>query len=336
MIRKKPIPITQHNSDYDTTQTVSIGCVTYNHERFIRNTIEGFLMQKTNFPVKIVIFEDCSTDKTASLIKEYQSKYPHLFKVFYQPENTYKKAIRQKAFEPYYEIHNESKYIALCEGDDYWIDPLKLQKQVDFLEQNEDYGLIYTNINKVDEYNFLIEENTFTTKPFPRCESFEDYLTHAPFLAPCTWVIRKELIKRQQKPYVVGDLPLLLGIASHSKIYRLEDTTANYRILKRSASHFTTIKQEYTFMKGIYEIQLDYAEKYSIGKDVIETIKENFALRSFNFAVAQNDKYQIKDANKLLNNHPKLTSKFKIVQFISKFKLGRVLYGKIFNKRLGN
>ena len=135
----KPIPITQHLLDDNNEQLVSISCLTYNHEDFIKDTIEGFLMQKTTFPVKIVIFEDCSTDNTANIIREYQAKYPHLFNVFFQKENTWKNPIRKKALEPFYEAHNQAKYIALCEGDDYWIDPLKLQKQVDFLEQNEDY-----------------------------------------------------------------------------------------------------------------------------------------------------------------------------------------------------
>ena len=116
---------------------VSICCTAFNHEKFIRNCLDGFLIQKTNFKVEILINDDCSTDSTASIIKEYELKYPTLFNVFYQKENQYSKGIK-----PWPNVlfpASQGKYIALCEGDDYWTDPLKLQKQVDFLEANLGY-----------------------------------------------------------------------------------------------------------------------------------------------------------------------------------------------------
>lgn len=137
----EPIPITEHQWDDDVAQFVSISCTTYNHEPYIRDAIEGFLMQKTTFPVRIVIFEDCSTDNTAAIIKEYAAKYPNLFRAFCQSENTYNKPIRHEVGRPFREERAKAKYIALCEGDDYWTDPLKLQKQVNFLEENPDYSL---------------------------------------------------------------------------------------------------------------------------------------------------------------------------------------------------
>lgn len=331
----KPIPITRHNLDNDTVQYVSIGCLTFNHENFIRDTIGGFLMQKTTFPVKIFVFEDCSTDNTANIIREYQSKHPHLFKVFFQPENTWRKPIRKKAFEPYYKAHSNSKYIALCEGDDYWTDPLKLQKQVDFLEQNEDYGLVYTEIDKVDEEGNIIDKSFFKNEPMGFCQTFEDYLINAPFRAPCTWLYRRVLYKPRTKKYYVGDLPTLLDIAAYSKIYKLNDTTANYRVLTKSASHFISLKHTYSFMKGVFEIQMDYAEKYNVSKNVVKTIKENHALRSYSFAVAQHDTDQVKIANKLLKEHPNMNYKFKVVQLLSKFRIGRELVRLRLNKKLG-
>ena len=129
---KEPSPITEQIWPEGTTPMVSISCLTYNHENYIRDAIEGFLMQKTTFPVRIVIFEDCSTDNTASIIKEYEDKYPNLFSTFYQPVNTWGKEIRQEALKPFRKSLYSAKYIALCEGDDYWTDPLKLQKQVIF------------------------------------------------------------------------------------------------------------------------------------------------------------------------------------------------------------
>ena len=111
---------------------VSICCITYNHEKYIRDAIEGFLMQKTDFPFEVLIHDDASTDGTADIIREYETKYPDIIKPIYQTENQYSKGIKISATYNY--PRAKGKYIALCEGDDYWIDPYKLQKQVDFLE----------------------------------------------------------------------------------------------------------------------------------------------------------------------------------------------------------
>ncbi len=332
---KKPIPITQHNLNNDKIEFVSISCLTYNHERFIRDAIEGFLIQRTTFPVKIIIFEDCSTDNTANIIREYQTKYPSLFNVFFQTENTWNKPIRKKAIEPYYKAHSNSKYIALCEGDDYWIDPLKLQKQVDFLEQNQDYGLVYTEINRIDEEGNIIDKSFLKNDPAGFCQTFNDYLINAPFRAPCTWLFRRSLYKERSKIYTVGDFPRILDFVAQSKIYKLEDTTANYRVLTKSASHFISLDKTYSFMKGIYEIQMDYAEEYSVSDEVIKAIKIKYAWISYNFAVAQHDIIQIKAADKLLIGHPEVTYKFKVIQLLSKLKIGRELVRIRLNRKLG-
>lgn len=117
---------------------VSICCIVYNHESYIRQCLDGFIMQKTNFVYEIVIHDDASTDKTAEIIREYEAKYPNIIKPIYQKENQYSKGIQISA--TYNLPRAKGKYIALCEGDDYWTDPLKLQKQVDFLEINLEYS----------------------------------------------------------------------------------------------------------------------------------------------------------------------------------------------------
>ena len=127
---------------------VAISCITYNHEPYIRQCLEGFVMQKTNFKFVAIVHDDASTDGTATIVREYAEKYPDIIKPIYETENQYSKhdgslgRIMNDAI-----ANTGAKYIALCEGDDYWTDPCKLQKQVDFLEANEGYSLCCHRIN---------------------------------------------------------------------------------------------------------------------------------------------------------------------------------------------
>ncbi len=118
---------------------VSVGCVAYNHEAFIAQALEGFLMQKTTFPVEIIVYDDASTDRTADIIKEYAKRYPDKIRPIFQRKNRYKEG--KKPFVDYVFPECRGKYIALCEGDDYWTDPYKLQKQVEFMEAHPDCSM---------------------------------------------------------------------------------------------------------------------------------------------------------------------------------------------------
>lgn len=118
---------------------VSICCMTYNQENFIKDCLEGFLIQKTNFKFEILINDDASTDQTAQIVREYENKYPHLIRGIYQNKNLYSQGIRITMHILYPQA--KGKYVALCEGDDYWTDPYKLQKQVDLMEQNPDLSM---------------------------------------------------------------------------------------------------------------------------------------------------------------------------------------------------
>ena len=132
---------------------VSICCTTYNHESYVENAIEGFLIQETDFPFEILIRDDFSTDKTAKIVKQYVERYPQLIKPILEKENTFSKGVK-----PLLQLYKIAKgeYIAICEGDDYWTDPLKLQKQGDFLEKNDEYVITYTSVEAFDN-NGIIE-----------------------------------------------------------------------------------------------------------------------------------------------------------------------------------
>lgn len=127
------------NNTNNNTPVVSIICNTYNHEKYVADAIESFLIQKTDFPIEILIHDDASTDNTANIIKQYENKYPNIIKPVYQVENQYSKGDSIISKIQYNRILG--KYTALCEGDDYWDDPFKLQKQFDILEKHPEINL---------------------------------------------------------------------------------------------------------------------------------------------------------------------------------------------------
>ena len=142
----------------DTLPLASISCATYNHEPFIRQCLDHLLAQKTNFPFEIVIHDDASTDGTKEIVAAYALKYPDIIFPYYQNENQYSKGVR--GLQSRYNYPRcRGRYIAICEGDDYWPDPLKLQQQVDFLESHEEYVLTFHDFSVVDEKSQVIDES---------------------------------------------------------------------------------------------------------------------------------------------------------------------------------
>ena len=129
---------------------ISICCLTYNHEKYVRQALESILSQTCTYSIEILINDDASTDQTASIIKEFELKYPNTIKPIYQSQNQRSKI--GGGMNPTFNFNRaRGRYLAFCEGDDYWMTPDKLQNQVDFLEKNHDYGAVVTDYNKVNE-----------------------------------------------------------------------------------------------------------------------------------------------------------------------------------------
>lgn len=145
----------KNHSKQDNQPLLSIWCLSYNHKDFISEAIESFLVQKTVFKFEIIIHDDASNDGTQEIIKNYQNKYPDIIKVIYQQKNQYSQGIN-----PINAIYamTKSKFIAFCEGDDYWDDPHKLQTQVDFLINNPRYVATFHKSSAIDKEGNLIEE----------------------------------------------------------------------------------------------------------------------------------------------------------------------------------
>ncbi len=131
------------------TPMVSVCCITYNHEKYIEQALDGVLMQETTFPFELIVHDDASTDRTPKILQKYAEKYPEIIRIILQAENQFSKAglITLRFVFP----RARGKYIALCEGDDFWVDKMKLDKQVRFLEENPEYVITYTDCRPFDE-----------------------------------------------------------------------------------------------------------------------------------------------------------------------------------------
>jgi glycosyltransferase involved in cell wall biosynthesis len=217
---------------------VSVCMITYNHEPYIREAIEGVLMQECNYQNKLVIGEDCSTDKTRRICREYAQKYPEIIKLLPSEKNlgTIPNFLRTLQA-------CTGQYIAFCEGDDYWTDPCKLQKQVDFLNTNPDYGLVHTDLDIYYQNSNIFKRN-YHSNYSTVCHGylFESLLLDNS-IATLTVMLRSELLKKihldQMTPFKMGDIFIWLEIAKDSKIGFINKATAVYRVHSDSVSnHF--------------------------------------------------------------------------------------------------
>jgi len=208
---------------------VSICSLTYNHENYISQALEGFLMQKTTFPIEIIIHDDASTDNTTNIIREYENKYPDIIKPIYQNENQWSKGIRPSS--TYVWPCTKGKYIALCEGDDYWTDPYKLQKQVDFMEANTEYSMCF---HLVENFYQDGSKPSFIY-PYKKRQqpiySLQDVLKYF-FINTCSVIYRldNKILPEWFSKHMLGDYTLHLLYADKGKIRLIPEVMARYRI----------------------------------------------------------------------------------------------------------
>ena len=176
----------------ETLPLVSICCITYNHAPFIRKCLDGFLMQETKFPIEILIHDDASSDGTDGIIREYAEKYPDLIYPIFEFVNQYSRG-NQNVIDFYNYRRAKGKYIAYCEGDDYWTDPDKLQKQVDFMELHPDYSVCFHRCKYFDENKGTYHEDSCYGLLSGRAEGIEISLNeffHQWITQPLTMVFR--------------------------------------------------------------------------------------------------------------------------------------------------
>jgi glycosyltransferase involved in cell wall biosynthesis len=202
---------------------VSIAMLTYNHEAFIREAIDSVLMQKTNFAIQLVIAEDCSPDNTKSILLDYQNKYPDIIKLILQNKNVGAQTNNQALFE-----NLDGRYIAALEGDDYWIDPFKLQKQVDFLEKNGDFSMCFHNVSVLTKENNLVD---YWIPKFKTEFDINDIINFKMWFIPTGAILYRNVFVYPEIPNTIisGDVVLCLLLADKGKIKLLPDVMSTYR-----------------------------------------------------------------------------------------------------------
>ena len=208
---------------------VSVCCTAFNHEKYIRSCLDGFVNQKTNFKYEVIVHDDASTDKTASIIQEYAEKYPDIIKPIFQKENQYSKGIRIS--ENYLYPKCKGKYLAYCEGDDYWCDENKLQKQVEILEEHQDYVACVHQTKMVNLRNnkcsLFVQHNE---NGFINAKEF--FNTTIPFHLSSLMVKTDIFKERASFCFIskqVGDFPNGLFLVLKGPIYFLSDVMSVYR-----------------------------------------------------------------------------------------------------------
>lgn len=213
---------------------VVIQCITYNHERYIRATLEGFVMQRTNFPFVAVVHDDASTDGTADIIREFAEKYPHIIKPILETENLYSKhdgSLGQVVLQAL--DATGAKYLAYCEGDDYWTDPLKLQKQVDFLEANPEYSMCFHNAVEHWE-DGSVADHLFA--PLKNRDYDYEEIVKTWIVPTASVIIRKEILDSNLykraincEKFICGDIILWLTAAELGKVHCTGEIMSVYR-----------------------------------------------------------------------------------------------------------
>jgi len=235
---------------------VAIVCKTYNHEKYISEAIESFLDQETDFSFQIIIHDDASTDKTPEIMRSYKEKHPHKIFPIYQKVNQYSKGAEGKET-----MHQQlvslidSEYVALCEGDDYWIDKNKLQKQVNFLDNNLEYSASTHRSKVFDESIMRFKKNTGSKLDVL---TIEDMILGGGGIVPSASIFMRSkyyLIPQFGRNLSIGDWQIQIHVSLYGPIKNYRDVMAVYRT---NVSNSWTSKYQEADIKKHSELILSF------------------------------------------------------------------------------
>lgn len=251
---------------------VSVCMLAYNIESFVGEAMEGVLGQQTDFPVELVIGEDCSTDATRRVCEAYAEKHPGRIRLLPAETNL---GIAGNAARTLRQCRG--KYIAICDGDDVWTDPDKLKDQVLFLEQNPDYGAVYTDVQTIDEHGNETDDpdHVYIREQYAAGDLFFKLLT-GNFINNSTAVFRRQLIDGYEidtdRDYYTHDHLLWLYISTQAKIHFIESKTTRYRKHSGGVTNSTAklASNKKKFQYHLYDILISFDKFHSRPKKIEE------------------------------------------------------------------
>ena len=220
---------------YKDQPLLSVCLSTYNFAPYVGQAIEGILMQETDFPIEIIVHDDYSTDGTADIIRDYQAQYPHLISAILQTENQSSQRGKKKGYHIAFE-QTQGRYTAYLDGDDYWTDPHKLQKQVDFLEEHPGFSMCGHWVENVDAQGNLLGEPVYTGTRTSEVFNLE-YVVNGTSCHIGSWVCRSEALKKVLRDHHdfflytrAADNPLLVGLLLQGQGYCFQEFMGVYRV----------------------------------------------------------------------------------------------------------
>lgn len=272
---------------------VSVCCAVYNHEKYLRQCLDGFIMQKTNFKFEVLIHDDASTDGSADIIREYENKYPEIIKPIYQKENQYSQGI--KISWTYQYPRAQGKYIALCEGDDYWIDPNKLQIQFDWMENHPEFTMC---VHESYKRNLLTGEQTLVTKINSEREIGVEEILSGTRLSTNSFFAIKEVNDSMPKEFFIdeiGDIQFISYNTLQGKCYYFNKVMSVYnwgvegsytqRVYLKTKNRYKHFEKLIIFFK--------FLDRYTDNK-YHSSIQNSIDMYEFNYHVTHGDFIKVK------------------------------------------
>lgn len=299
---------------------ISVGVMAYNQEQYVRQTMDCILAQQCSYPFEIVIGDDGSVDNTRAILEEYQQKHPGMIRIL-------PKAPNKGILKNYSDIIKacSGKYIAFCHCDDLWHDPLKLQKQVTFLENNPDYGLVHTNADVYLETSdkTIRNFNDIHQPNIPSGDVFEAFLTNRFFIFTVTGCFSKAAIDKYvdfdefiAADFMYEDLPTWLALSKNTKVKYLAESTSTYRVITNSHSHPKEVNRKFELLRAHYKMKKHFIRKYQVSSTLEKQFDISHHIKKFNLAYKLNNYEEARESFQYLKSQGEVNLKMTLKKIL--------------------